>query len=81
VILAREAAELVQAGLAEAAAIDLAMEQGVNYPSGPIAWAEAIGLDRVLAVLDHLADTYREERYRACPLLRRKVAVGGRLLG
>jgi len=61
-------------GVCDAAAADIAMCKGVNYPRGPLAWADAIGLPRVLAVLDHLAQTYGEDRYRASPLLRRCVA-------
>ena len=54
------------------------MRLGVNYPQGPLAWADAIGLERVLGVLDHLARTYGEDRYRASWLLRRKALAKGR---
>jgi 3-hydroxybutyryl-CoA dehydrogenase len=49
---------------------------GMNHPRGPLEWADAIGLDHVLSVLDALNDELREERYRAAPLLRRMVAEG-----
>jgi 3-hydroxybutyryl-CoA dehydrogenase len=71
-MLANEAAEVVHTGVASADAVDQAMRLGVNYPRGPLAWAEAIGLERVRDVLDHLARTYGEDRYRASWLLRRK---------
>jgi 3-hydroxybutyryl-CoA dehydrogenase len=71
-MLANEAAEVVHTGVASADAVDQAMCLGVNYPRGPLAWAEAIGLERVRDVLDHLARTYGEDRYRASWLLRRK---------
>jgi 3-hydroxybutyryl-CoA dehydrogenase len=71
-MLANEAAEVVHTGVASAEAVELAMRLGVNYPRGPLAWAEAIGLERVRDVLDHLARTYGEDRYRASWLLRRK---------
>jgi 3-hydroxybutyryl-CoA dehydrogenase len=58
--------------------IDRGMTLGLSYPRGPLAWADTIGLDYVLAVLDALCDEYREERYRPAPALRRLVA-GGRL--
>jgi 3-hydroxybutyryl-CoA dehydrogenase len=80
-MLANEAAEAVQAGVASAQAIDTAMRLGVNYPRGPLEWAEAIGLKPVLEALDHLARTYGEDRYRAAWLLRRKVMAKGRFLG
>ncbi|MGH6906121.1 MAG: 3-hydroxyacyl-CoA dehydrogenase PaaH [Geminicoccaceae bacterium] len=71
-MLANEAADAVHTGVASADAVDRAMRLGVNYPNGPLAWAEAIGLGRVCDVLDHLARTYGEDRYRASWLLRRK---------
>ena len=54
------------------------MVLGLNYPRGPLGWADEIGLDHVLSVLDALFDERREERYRAAPLLRR-LAWSGRL--
>jgi 3-hydroxybutyryl-CoA dehydrogenase len=80
-MLANEAAETVQAGAASAVAVDTAMRLGVNYPQGPLVWAEEIGLKRVLEVLDHLRRSYGEERYRASWLLRRKVMAKGRFHG
>lgn len=77
-MLANEAADALYHGVANAADIDLAMAKGVNYPLGPLAWAERIGLARVLATLDHLARTYGEDRYRASALLRRLVFAKGR---
>lgn len=77
-MLANEAADAVLHGVASAADIDTAMTKGVNYPKGPLAWAEDIGLERVLEVLDTLFDIYREDRYRASPLLQRKVWGGTR---
>jgi 3-hydroxybutyryl-CoA dehydrogenase len=71
-MLANEAAEVVHTGVASAEAVDQAMRLGVNYPRGPLAWAEAIGLERVRDVLDHLARTYGDDRYRASWLLRRR---------
>ena len=77
-MLANEAADAVYQGVCDAAAADTAMRYGVNYPRGPLAWADEIGLDRVLGVLDNLARVYGEDRYRASVLLRRRVCVGGR---
>ena len=69
--LANEAAFAVGEGVAEQAAINTAMELGVNYPTGPLAWANQLGYDKVVAVLDHMAQAYGEERYRVAPWLRR----------
>lgn len=77
-MLANEAADAVLQGVASAADVDLAMCKGVNYPEGPLAWAERIGLANVLAVLDNLQAVYGEARYRPSLLLRRLVAEGGR---
>lgn len=69
-MLANEAADALNQRVADARAIDIAMTKGVNYPIGPLAWADRVGAGRVLTVLDHLARTYGEDRYRASPLLR-----------
>jgi 3-hydroxybutyryl-CoA dehydrogenase len=52
------------------------MVLGLSHPRGPFEWADAIGLDHVLAVLDALCAEYREERYRPAPVLRRRVREG-----
>ncbi|MCB2099810.1 MAG: 3-hydroxyacyl-CoA dehydrogenase PaaC [Rhodobacterales bacterium] len=75
-MLANEGAEAVHLGVTDAPGVDTAMMKGVNYPRGPLAWADAIGPARVLAVLDNLAAVYGEDRYRASALLRRRVAAG-----
>ncbi len=75
-LLANEGAEAVLQGVCDADAVDDAMRYGVNYPRGPLAWGDAVGPARVLAVLDHLAAAYGEDRYRASVWLRRRVAAG-----
>jgi 3-hydroxybutyryl-CoA dehydrogenase len=70
-------------GVGSAQDIDTGMVLGLNYPRGPLVWADELGLDRVLAVLDGLWEEYREERYRAAPALRGRVRAGqlGRATG
>jgi 3-hydroxybutyryl-CoA dehydrogenase len=63
-------------GVGSAQDIDTGMVLGLNYPRGPLAWADEMGLDHVLAVLDGLWEEYREERYRAAPVLRHLVREG-----
>jgi 3-hydroxybutyryl-CoA dehydrogenase len=63
-------------GVGDAPDIDAGMVLGMNYPKGPLAWADAIGLDRVLAVLEELWENYREERFRPAPALRRLIRDG-----
>lgn len=78
-MLANEAADALLQGVASAADIDLAMRAGVNYPMGPLAWADAIGLAHVVRTLDNLQASYGEERYRPSLLLRRRLAEGSTL--
>ncbi|MFJ4156188.1 3-hydroxyacyl-CoA dehydrogenase PaaH [Pseudomonas sp. NPDC089752] len=78
-MLANEAADAVLQGVGSAADIDLAMCAGVNYPRGPLAWAEQIGLGYTLRVLENLQSSYGESRYRPSLLLRRSHAQGARL--
>ena len=72
-MLANEAADAVNQGVCSAEGVDLAMQKGVNYPRGPLAWLDDVGLAHVSAVLGNLAATYGEDRYRVSPLLRRKL--------
>jgi 3-hydroxybutyryl-CoA dehydrogenase len=73
-----EAAFALGEGVGSAADIDAGMIHGLNYPRGPLAWADEIGLDHILSVVDGLYEERREERYRAAPVLRR-LALSGRL--
>jgi len=68
-MLANEAADAVNQGVCSAPAVDTAMCLGVNYPRGPLAWADELGLAQVGAVLANLAHTYGEDRYRTSPLI------------
>jgi 3-hydroxybutyryl-CoA dehydrogenase len=63
-------------GVGSARDIDTGMVLGLSHPRGPLEWADAIGLDHVLAVLLALCEEYREERYRPAPALRRLVGAG-----
>jgi len=75
-MLANEAADAVHQGVCSAAAADIAMQKGVNYPRGPLAWADAVGVAHIVTVLENLAASYGEDRYRVSPLLRRRQAAG-----
>ncbi|KVD67617.1 3-hydroxyacyl-CoA dehydrogenase [Burkholderia ubonensis] len=75
-MLANEAADTVNQGVCSPADLDLAMEKGVNYPCGPLAWADAIGIARVHRVLSHLAASYGEDRYRVSPRIAALRAAG-----
>jgi 3-hydroxybutyryl-CoA dehydrogenase len=68
-MLANEAADVVNQGVCSVADLDAAMENGVNYPRGPLAWADSIGIRRIQVVLKNISDFYGEDRYRVSPLL------------
>jgi 3-hydroxybutyryl-CoA dehydrogenase len=78
-----EAAFALGEGVGGARDIDTGMVLGLSHPRGPLEWGDAIGLDRVLRLLEALCEEYREERYRPAPALRRHVHAGrlGRATG
>jgi len=77
-LLVNEAISALAEGLATTADIDTAMTLGVNYPAGPFAWAEALGLADVWAGLRGLHHETGAERFAPHPLLTKLVAAGGR---
>jgi 3-hydroxybutyryl-CoA dehydrogenase len=77
-MLVNEAVDAVFLNVASPRDIDLAMTRGVNYPRGLLAWADHLGLDRVLGWMETLHGEYGEDRYRPSPLLRRMVRDKGR---
>jgi 3-hydroxybutyryl-CoA dehydrogenase len=70
-MLINEAADALYLRIASRDDIDLAMTQGVNYPKGLLAWADEIGIDKIVEKLDSLYVEYLEDRYRCSPLLRK----------
>lgn len=75
-MLANEGFEAVMQGVTDEAGVDAAMRFGVNYPKGPIGWARAIGLSRILSVLDTIHDLTGDPRYRASLRLRLEAEDG-----
>jgi 3-hydroxybutyryl-CoA dehydrogenase len=71
--VANEAAFACGEGVGTPEDIDAGMVHGLNYPRGILGWADEIGLDHVLAVLEALFEELGEERYRPAPALRRLV--------
>ena len=68
-MLVNEAADALNQGVCTAADLDLAMEKGVNYPLGPLKWANEVGFAFFHTVLNNLCTHYGEDRYRVSPLL------------
>jgi 3-hydroxybutyryl-CoA dehydrogenase len=56
--------------------IDAAMQGGCNFPMGPLALLDLVGLDTSVAILDALYAEFGDPNYAAVPLLRRMVAAG-----
>lgn len=75
--LVNEAASAVADGVATPDAIDTAMRLGTNWPEGPLAWGERIGLASVVHTLDALHASVPDGRYRAIPMLRSLAEAGG----
>lgn len=75
-MIMNEAIDAVFWGVATPEDVDLAMTNGVNYPKGPIAWAQEIGLGVVLERMQALRSKYTEDRYRPSPLLKQHVESG-----
>lgn len=71
-----EAAYVLMEGVANAEDIDKGMMLGANHPIGPLALADLVGLDVLLAVQDTLYKETGDSKYRACPLIRKMVRAG-----
>lgn len=70
-----EAIWTLNEGIAKPEAIDDVMKLGMNHPMGPLALADLIGLDTVLAICEVLHEGLGD-KYRPCPLLRKYVKAG-----
>ena len=71
-----EAIFVLAEGLATAEDIDEGMKLGCNHPIGPLALADMIGLDTLLAVMQVFYEGFNDPKYRAPPLLKEMVAAG-----
>lgn len=70
------AVRMWEQGTASMDDIDTAMKGGCNFPMGPFALLDLVGLDTSLAILDALYQEFRDANYAAVPALRRMVAAG-----
>ncbi len=75
-MIVNEAAFALMEGVASTEDIDTAMKLGTNYPLGPLEWADRIGLEQIVGILEGLQAEYGEDRYRPAPLLRQLVRAG-----
>lgn len=75
-MLANEGADAVYQGVCDVAAVDDAMLFALNYPAGPMAWADKLGVDYVCMVLKNLEQCYGLDRYRTSILLQQHQSAG-----
>ncbi len=70
-MLINEAVEAKRLKIATDEDLELAMQKGVNYPKGLLAWGKEFGYETISSTLQNLFDEYQDERYRQSPLLRK----------
>ncbi|HEX5804814.1 MAG TPA: 3-hydroxybutyryl-CoA dehydrogenase [Macromonas sp.] len=71
-----EAICVLHEGVASAEDIDAGMKLGCNHPIGPLALADMIGLDTLLAIMNVFYTDFADPKYRPSPLLKEMVAAG-----
>jgi 3-hydroxybutyryl-CoA dehydrogenase len=69
------AVKMLERGIASREDIDAAMQGGCNFPMGPLALLDLVGLDTSLSILDALYDEFRDPNFAAAPTLRRLVSA------
>jgi 3-hydroxybutyryl-CoA dehydrogenase len=70
------AVRMLENGTASRDDIDTAMKGGCNFPMGPLALLDLVGLDTSLSILDALYEEFKDPNYAAVPALRRMVTAG-----
>jgi 3-hydroxybutyryl-CoA dehydrogenase len=68
--------DIAQQGIASPEDIDNAVQLGLGYPKGPLAFGDALGPARILKILESLSDATRDPRYRPSPWLTRRARLG-----
>ncbi|MCR4606067.1 MAG: 3-hydroxybutyryl-CoA dehydrogenase [Eubacterium sp.] len=72
-----EAINVLDADVASAEDIDIAMQLGCNHPMGPLHLGDYIGLDICLAIMNVIYEgTNKDAKYKPAPLLEKMVADG-----
>lgn len=74
--LINEAIHVVMEGVASAAEVDLAIKLGYDFRTGPLEWADRVGLQKILTWMEYLFHETGEPKFRPCPLLRKLVRAG-----
>ena len=68
--------DIAQQGIASPEDIDNAVQLGLGYPKGPLAFGDALGPQRILSILDAMSAYTRDPRYRPSPWLIRRARLG-----
>ncbi len=74
--LLNEAMHVLMEGVATASDIDNAIKLGYGFNIGPLALADKMGLDVVMAWMENLLNELSDHKYNPCPLLRKMVRAG-----
>lgn len=74
--LINEAAAVLEEGTANAEDIDKAMQLGANFPMGPLALGDLIGLDVCVLIMKTLYEGYKEDKFLPNKLMLEKVDEG-----
>ena len=72
--------DIAQQRIASPTDIDRAVNLGLGYPQGPLAFGDALGARNILAILEAMQDFYGDPRYRPSPWLKRRALLGVSLL-
>ncbi|WP_394839056.1 3-hydroxyacyl-CoA dehydrogenase NAD-binding domain-containing protein [Pendulispora rubella] len=71
-----EAVFLVQDQVASAADVDKIFKGCFEHKMGPLETADLIGLDTILYSIEVLYESFNDDKYRPCPLLKKMVDAG-----
>ncbi len=75
-MIANLGCEMAQIGIASAADVDTAMTLGLNYPQGPLAMADVMGVKETYRILERIQAITGDDRYRPSQWLRRRALLG-----
>lgn len=70
------ACDIAQQRIASVEDIDQAVQLGLGYPKGPLAWGDTLGPRRILTILQRMSELTHDPRYRPSPWLRRRAMLG-----
>jgi 3-hydroxybutyryl-CoA dehydrogenase len=71
-----EAIRAFEQGIATMKDLDTATQLGLGHPMGPLALADLIGLDVVMAMAENLSSEFMDTRFAPPPLLKRMLLSG-----